>query len=68
VLNRPEAGFEEAALKEQFVDDWQNLRLAIDTELRESRRKVLQEKQTLSPEEQAEYRALLQPQRSSQAS
>ena len=68
VLNRPEAGFEESALKEQFVDDWQNLRLAIDTELRESRRKVLQEKQTLTPEEQAEYRALLQPQRSSHAS
>jgi hypothetical protein len=68
VLNRPEAGFEEEALKEQFVDDWQNLRAAIDTELRESRRKVLQEKQSLSPEEQAEYRALLQPQRSGQAS
>ena len=68
VLNRPEAAFEETALKEQFIDDWHNLRVAIDSELRESRRKVLQQKQTLSPEEQAEYRALLQPQRSTHAS
>lgn len=72
VLNRPEAGFEEAALKEQFVDDWQNLRVAINAELRETRRGVLQQKlnqkQALSPEEQAEYRALLQPDRSSHAS
>ena len=72
VLNRPEAGFEESALKEQFVDDWQNLRVAINADLRETRRGVLQQKlnqkQALSPEEQAEYRALLQPDRSSHAS
>jgi DNA primase len=72
VLNRPEAGFEESALKEQFIDDWQNLRIAIAAELRDARRRTLQEKlsrkQNLSPEEQAEYRALLQPQRSSHAS
>ncbi len=65
VLNRPEAGFEEAALKEQFVDDWNNLRVAIAADLREARRGVLQQKQSLSPEEQAEYRALLQPHRGS---
>jgi hypothetical protein len=68
VLKRPEADFEESALKEQFVDDWQNLRLAIAAELRQSRRSVLQQKQSLSPEEQAEYRALLQPQRTTRAS
>ena len=68
VLNRPEAGFEEAALKEQFVDDWKNLQVAVNSESRDVRRKVLQQKQSLSPDEQAEYKALLQPQRSSRAS
>ena len=68
VMNGAEAGFDEAELEKQFVDDWQNLRVAITAELRETRRGVLQQKlnqkQNLSPEEQAEYRALLQPQRS----
>ncbi len=68
VLNRPEADFEADALKEQFIADWENLRLAIAAEIRESRRKVLQAKQSLTENEQAEYRALLQPQRSGQAS
>jgi DNA primase len=67
VLNRPEAGFVEAELKEQFVDNWQKLRQVVESEIRRTRHGVLQEKlnlkQGLSPEEQAEYKALLQPQR-----
>ncbi len=70
VLTSAEAGFDEAELEKQFVDDWQNLRVAIQAELRQARRTVLQQKlsqkQVLSPEEQAEYRILLQPQRSAQ--
>jgi DNA primase len=72
VLKRPEADFEAAALEEQFISSWKNLQSAIDSEARASRRLELQEKlsrkQNLSSEEQAEYRALLQPQRSTQAS
>ena len=72
VLKRPEADFEAAALEEQFISSWKNLQSAIDSEARAARRLELQEKlsrkQNLSPEEQAEYRALLQPQRSTQAS
>jgi len=68
VLQRPEADFEAAALEEQFVGSWKNLQAAIDSEARASRRLELQDKlsrkQSLSSEEQAEYRALLQPQRS----
>jgi DNA primase len=72
VMNGAEAGFDETELEKQFTDDWQNLRVAIESELREARRVVLQQKlsqkQPLSPEEQAEYRALLQPQRSTHTS
>jgi DNA primase len=72
VLKRPEVDFEEAALEEQFVSSLQKLHAAIEAETRESRRGILQQKlnqkQNLSPDEQAEYRALLQPQRSGQAS
>ncbi len=63
MLNRPEASFQEDELKEQFLHDWDNLKLAIGAGLRGMRRKVLQEKQNLSPEEQSEYKALLHPQR-----
>ena len=63
LLNRPEASFQEDELKEQFLHDWDNLKLAIGEGLRVMRRKILQEKQNLSPEEQSEYKALLQPQR-----
>lgn len=72
VLKSPEAGFDAEALEKQFVDEWRNLHLAIEAETRESRRAVLDgklaKKQDLSPEEQAEYRALLQPQRTTHAS
>jgi DNA primase len=72
VLTRPEADFEAAALEEQFISSWKNLQSAIASEARASRRLELQEKlsrkQKLSPEEQAEYRALLQQQRSTHAS
>ena len=71
VLKGAEANFDAAELEKQFLDDWQNLRVAIESELRQVRRTVLQQKlaqkQSLSPEEQAEYRALLQPHRSSAA-
>jgi len=63
LLNRPEASFQEDELKEQFLHDWENLKLSIGEEPRATRRKILQQKQNLSPEEQSEYRALLQPQR-----
>jgi hypothetical protein len=63
LLNRPEASFQEDELKEQFLHDWENLKLAIGEGPRMMRRKILQEKQNLSPEEQSEYKALLQPQR-----
>ncbi len=63
LLNRPEASFQEDELKEQFLHDWENLKLAIGEGPRVMRRKILQEKQNLSPEEQSEYKALLQPQR-----
>ncbi len=63
LLDRPEASFQEDELKEQFLHDWENLKLAIGEGLRGMRRKILQEKQSLSPEEQSEYKALLQPQR-----
>ena len=63
LLNLPEASFQEDELKEQFLHDWDNLKLAIGEGLRVMRRKILQEKQNLSPEEQSEYKALLQPQR-----
>jgi DNA primase len=72
VLQRPEADFEASALEEQFVGSWKNLQAAIEAEARASRRLELQDKlsrkQSLSSEEQAEYRALLQPQRSTPAS
>jgi DNA primase len=72
VLQRPEADFEASALEEQFVGSWKNLQAAIDAEARAARRLELQDKlskkQSLSSEEQAEYRALLQPQRSTLAS
>ncbi len=67
LLKRPEAGFLDAELKEQFLDDWGNLKAAIQAGLRAMRRTILQEKQNLSPEEQSEYRALLQPQKTSSA-
>jgi len=67
VLNGPEAGFAEAELKGQFVDNWQKLRQVVELEIRKTRHGILQQKlnqkQTLSAEEQAEYKALLQPQR-----
>ena len=63
LLSLPEASFQEDELKEQFLHDWENLKLAIGEGLRVMRRKILQEKQNLSPEEQSEYKALLQPQR-----
>jgi DNA primase len=63
LLDRPEASFQEDELKEQFLHDWNNLKLAIGEGLRVMRRKILQEKQNLSPEEQSEYKGLLQPQR-----
>lgn len=63
LLNRPEASFQDDELKEQFLHDWDNLIVAINEGLRETRRKILLEKQNLSPEEQSEYKALLQPQR-----
>ena len=63
LLNRPEASFQEDELKEQFRHDWENLKLAIGEGIRVMRRKILQEKQNLSSEEQSEYKALLQPQR-----
>ena len=72
VMHGAEAGFDASELEKQFVDDWQNFRNAVESELREARRAVLQQKltqkQNLSPEEQAEYRALLQPQRSTNTS
>ena len=72
VLNRPEADFDEAALKEQFVDNWQKLRLFVESEIRKTRNGILQQKlsqkQSLSPEEQAEYRVLVQSQRTRHAS
>ena len=67
VLNRPEADFTDEALKEQFLGDWRNLQIAVHAELRAVRRKILEQKQGLSPEEQAEYKALLQPQRTQHA-
>ena len=63
LLKLPEASFQEDELKEQLLHDWENLKLAIGEGLRVMRRKILQEKQNLSPEEQSEYKALLQPQR-----
>ena len=63
LLSLPEASFLEDEIKEQFLHDWENLKLAIGEGLRVMRRKILQEKQNLSPEEQSEYKALLQPQR-----
>ncbi|MDB5810777.1 MAG: primase [Betaproteobacteria bacterium] len=72
VLKSAEADFDAAELENQFADDWHNLHLAIEAEVRHDRRAVLQQKlaqkQALSAEEQDEYRALLQPQRSTQAS
>ena len=63
LLGRPEASFQDDELKEQFLHEWDNLIVAINAGPREMRRKILQDKQNLSPEEQSEYRALLQPQR-----
>ena len=63
LLERPEASFREDELTEQFRHEWENLKAAIGEVLRTARRKFFQDKQNLSPEEQSEYKALLQPRR-----
>ncbi len=71
VLKRPEVEFEETALEEQFISSWRKLNAAIESDARESQLGILQQKltqkQSLSPGEQAQYLALLQPQKSTSA-
>jgi hypothetical protein len=67
LLKRPEAGFQDDEIKEQLLHEWDNLKAVIAAGLRATRRTILQEKQNLSPEEQSEYRALLQPQKTGSA-
>jgi DNA primase len=68
----PEASFDDIALKQQFVDSWRKLLEVIEGHQRGARRAALEEKlanrQELSLQEQAEYRALQQPLNSASAS